>query len=250
MPCIVMLLAASARIAPLHDASELHTYLRSKDATCRRALSIAQRSRCPAGAWKNAQVSQALLAQAHEGQLVYLNAGANKGFGVAEFLQRFDGARAPSSPTNREWFKSIRAIKPSGMFQCGMCGACKDPPGPRYHNASSVRVFAFELLKSNHWLLRQLFERHDVPGKALNVAVSNYTGVAWAPTGVRTGQEWSSAEFGQATSLDGRRLGKGLAAVPSITLDSFATQQRLLHVHWLSIDAEVRIRSDDPLINP
>ena len=242
MPCIVMLLAASARIVPLHASSELHTYLRSKDATCRRALSIAQRSRCPAGAWKNAQVSQALLAQAHEGQLVYLNAGANKGFGVAEFLQRFDGARAPSSPTNREWFKSIRAIKPSGMFQCGMCGACKDPPGPRYHNASSVRVFAFELLKSNHWLLRQLFERHDVPGKALNVAVSNYTGMAWAPTGVRTGQEWSSAEFG--------RLGKGLAAVPSITLDSFATQQRLLHVHWLSIDAEVRIRSDDPLINP
>ena len=50
--------------------------------------------------------------------------------------------------------------------------------------------------------------------------------------------------------MDGRRLGKGLAAVPSITLDSFATQQRLLHVHWLSIDAEVRIRSDDPLINP
>jgi hypothetical protein len=74
--------------------------------------------------------------------------------------------------------------------------------------------------------------------------------MARAPTGVRTGQEWSSAEFGQATSLDGRRLGKGLAAVPSITLDSFATQQRLLHVHWLSIDAEVRIRSDDPLINP
>ena len=41
--------------------------------------------------------------------LVYVNAGANKGFAVAEFLQRFhdEGGRSPS---NREWYYSFERI--------------------------------------------------------------------------------------------------------------------------------------------
>lgn len=178
----------------------------------------------------------ALALRAVGGPLLYMNAGANKGFAVAEMLQRFDGTRPPSSPTNAEWFKSIRAIKPSGMFTCGMCAACKEPPALRYTNASTtVRVVAFELLKGNHWLLRQLFERHRVPGVAHQVAVSNYTGVAWAPLGARTGQEWSSAELG---SRDGQRPAKGLAPVPSITIDGWVAKAGVERLHWLSVDAE------------
>lgn len=171
--------------------------------------------------------------------LVYVNAGANKGFGVAEFLQRYhdDGGRAPS---NREWHQAIKQIKPSGMFGCGMCSACKDvkPAATLRHNVS-VRVVAFELLKPNHWLLTRLFERYMVPGVALNTAVSNYTGIAYAPTGVRTGQEWSTAE------LDGGvKRSKGWTAVSTTTIDAYAKGEGLERIHWLSIDAE----GWDPLI--
>jgi len=214
-----------------------------EDARCARALLVARRSRCPSGVFKNERLSLALQQrQEPNSPLVYFNAGANKGFAVAEFLQRFDGARAANSPSNADWYKSIRAIKPSGMFQCGMCAACKDAPAPRYSNSSTVSIVAFELLKGNHWLLNQLFERHHVPGVALNVAVSNYTGVAWAPTGVRTGQEWSSAELGGSAEEHGKkgngRSRKGLTAVPSITIDGYARKEGLRRIHWLSIDAE------------
>ena len=97
---------------------------------------------------------------------MFVNAGANKGFAVAEFLQRFhdDGGR---TPTNQQWHKSIKLIKPSGMFGCGMCSSCKEPPPPIAARRNvSVRVYAFELLKPNHVLLGRLFARHDVPGRA------------------------------------------------------------------------------------
>ena len=77
-----------------------------------------------------------------------------------------------------------------------MCFACKDAP-PTSRRNLPVRVTAFELLKPNYLLLTKLFERHHVPGTALHVAVSNYSGVAYAPTSVRTGQEWTSAELGE-----------------------------------------------------
>jgi len=199
---------------------------------CSLAMVVARRSRCPSSLWK-ANASIALL-EAHDtsAPLIYFNAGANKGFAVAEFLQRFhdDGGNAPS---NAAWFKAVRAIKPSGMFSCGMCGACKDPlPPPEERHNRSVRVFAFELLKSNAWLLGKLFQRHRVPGRALNVAVGNYTGTAWAPTGVRTGQEWSSAELGVGAG------GGKLTPVPSITVDAFSQSEGLHVIDWLSIDAE------------
>ena len=238
-----------------------------KEARCARALSIAQRSRCPSSNWKAQSMSRSLLREQKGGRpLVYVNVGANKGFAVAEFLQRFhdDGGSAPS---NAAWYKAIRAIKPSGMFQCGMCSACKDEPPPigdRYN--VSVRVYAFELLKGNHWLLTKLFERYRVPGVAVNAAVSNYTGTAWAPTGVRTGQEWSSAEMGEAAkslrstggghatasvqasgnaagvTLAGRGAARArklrLAPVPSLTIDGWAASEEVARIDWLSIDAE------------
>ena len=90
--------------------------------------------------------------------------------------------------------------------------------------------------------------------------VSNYSGTAYAPTGVRTGQEWTSAEMGEQQNPQqlqdvesvgsamsgggsGRRArsksnAKSWAAVQSITVDSFARSEGLSHIHWLSIDAE------------
>ena len=147
------------------------------------------------------------------------------------------------------------------MFGCGMCSACKDAyPAASVRRNVSVRVYAFELLKPNHWLLSRLFEKHRVPGQAYHAAVSNYSGTAYAPTGVRTGQEWTSAEMGEQQNPQqlqdvesvgsamsgggsGRRArsksnAKSWAAVQSITVDSFARSEGLSHIHWLSIDAE------------
>lgn len=116
-----------------------------------------------------------------------------------------------------------------------MCAACKEakPPAHLRRNAS-VRVFAFELLKPNHWLLTRLFERYSVPGATYLAAVSNFTGTAYAPTGVRTGQEWETAGFGDAK----RTRSRAWAAVPSTTVDAFAQREQIERVHWLSVDAE------------
>ena len=101
----------------------------SPSSTCERGLALARRSKCPSSAWKGVLTDGLLNASSSGAPFTYVNAGANKGFAVAEFLQRFhdDGGRTAS---NREWHRSIKVIKPSGMFGCGMCGACKDPPPP------------------------------------------------------------------------------------------------------------------------
>lgn len=221
---------------------------------CERALKVATHSKCPSAHWKDA-LSPLLWPNASE-PLVYVNAGANKGFAVAEFMQRFhdDGGLSPS---NKDWYKAIRRIKPSGMFGCGMCSACKDAyPTASVRRNVSVRIFAFELLRPNHWLLTKLFQRYGIPGAAFHAAVSNYSGTAYAPTGVRTGQEWTSAELGEQSEQTGSRGAggdtggsdgagsrrarsrKGLAPVPSITIDAFAAREGLGRLHWLSVDAE------------
>ena len=240
-------------------------------ALCNATWHVALNSQCPSSRWKNPAFVDALLQHSSPSEskpLVYVNAGANKGFAVAEFLQRFaSGGGDAAAPSNAAWFKSIRAIKPSGMFSCGMCGACKDPlPPVAERRNTSVRVVALELLKGNHWLLTKLFERHRVPGIAINAAASNYTGVAYAPVGVRTGQEWSTAELGEqrpqeqppprpqggggggattttSTSLGGSRARKlrasgKLTAVPSMTIDELAQRDAIETIGWLSIDAE------------
>ena len=216
----------------------------SANTACERGLTIAKRSKCPSNRWKDFVTESLVNTSSAIGggaPLLYVNVGANKGFAVAEVLQRFhdDGGRTPS---NREWHRSIKIIKPSGMFGCGMCSACKDPKPELRHNRS-VRVVAFELLKPNHLLLTKLFARHAVPGVAIHAAVSNYTGTAYAPTGVRTGQEWTSAEIGEQASAGSpsgtaHAARRGRAAVPSTTIDAWAARDGLRRIDWLSIDAE------------
>ena len=239
--CCAHLFACCRLLLTLVDAAADTT-------ACERALAVAKRSKCPSSHWKDA-LSPWLWANSSfrgDAPLVYVNAGANKGFAVAEFLQRFHD-EGGSSPSNREWHKSIKSIKPSGMFGCGMCSACKDAyPAASVRRNVSVRVFAFELLKPNHWLLTKLFEKHRVPGRAYHAAVSNYYGTAYAPTGVRTGQEWTSAEMGEQQQSGGgggggggrRARSKAWSAVPSITVDAFARREGLSRIHWLSVDAE------------
>ena len=202
--CCAHLFACCRLLLTLVDATADTT-------ACERALAVAKRSKCPSSHWKDA-LSPWLWANSSfrgDAPLVYVNAGANKGFAVAEFLQRFHD-EGGSSPSNREWHKSIKSIKPSGMFGCGMCSACKDAyPAASVRRNVSVRVFAFELLKPNHWLLTKLFEKHRVPGRAYHAAVSNYSGTAYAPTGVRTGQEWTSAEMGEQQQSGGGGGGGG-----------------------------------------
>jgi FkbM family methyltransferase len=230
---------------------------------CARALAIARRSKCPSSRWKDV-IASAIIAGSEDPSssgdarpLVYVNAGANKGFAVAEFLQRFHNQGGNRTPTNRQWHKSIKRIKPSGMFGCGMCSACKDDPPTFAHNAP-VRVLALELLKPNFLLLQKLFAHHAVPGAAYHMAASNYSGIAYAPTGVRTGQEWSGAELGEAepSAASGgaaaaapvkggsgsggtRRVrSKAWTAVPATTIDALAKREGLERISWLSIDTE------------
>ena len=83
---------------------------------CERALQVARQSKCPSSAWKDVLMPHLWVDEPSHGPLIYVNAGANKGFAVAEFLQRFHDDR-DRSPSNREWHRSVarRAIFSHGM---------------------------------------------------------------------------------------------------------------------------------------
>ena len=72
---------------------------------------------CPSNAWKDATAVEI----AKEGQasalepLVLVNAGANKGYAVAEFAQRFGGAAFGA----HDWLGNLTDIKPNMVWKCG-----------------------------------------------------------------------------------------------------------------------------------
>ena len=156
------------------------------------ALAVAVAGRCPASEWKDV-VASALAASA-KGELSLLNAGANKGFAVADFLARFHAHGCKHGcPSVREWYGNLTQIKWNAFMPCGFCSDCRLEPPQSPQDVPAVRVHAFELLAGNHKLLELLFERFKVPGTLSSAALSNHSGTAWRPRGTRTGQEDASA---------------------------------------------------------
>lgn len=166
--------------------------------------------------------------------MTFINAGANKGYQVAEFLQRFHSAAAASAGwrTNADWLAAIKAFRPHGVLtSCGVCMTCQSPaPAVRLH-APSVRVHAFELTACNHWLLKNLFERLSVPGIAHHVAVTNRSGLVYGPARCGGGDEGASALMRNAP-------GRWNNPQPATSVDDFCAKHGLDKVHWLAVDTE------------
>ena len=132
------------------------------------ALHLAATGRCPSFAWKDA-IAPLLLLEGrrpwHNAPMTLLNCGANKGFAVADFLQRFSSrgcGHVRRCPTGREWAANVSAIKSNVMMSCGYCKDCREVPSFQGHVHSHVH--AFEMLAQNAKLLELLFERFNVPG--------------------------------------------------------------------------------------
>ena len=77
----------------------------AQSSACNASLEVAKRSGCPAGRWQD--VIAPLLASTAKGRnLTFVNVGANKGYNVAEFLQRYSHG-ASSTPTSVAWHAEL-----------------------------------------------------------------------------------------------------------------------------------------------
>ena len=203
----------------------------------REVVRVVARGLCPANMWRDA-VAPLLAAGNHS--LHFLNAGANKGYAVADFLARLHrhGCTTGGCPTVRQWYNATRIIKSNLYLACGYCNDCRDGAPSSQHHVAEVHVHAFELLAGNQQLLSLLFEHFHVPGTLNRMALSNATGTLWRPRGVRTGQEDARPEMG-------RRGGRGAyEPTQSITVDEYSQRHGIGRVDWMVLDAE----GWDPLI--
>lgn len=197
------------------------------------ALRYAAAGRCPSGQWKDA-IAPLLVAEARSQPLTFINCGANKGYAIADFLQRFHahGCARGSCPTLREWSSNVTAIKSNTMLGCGFCNDCRAAaPAAPYH--VPVKVHAFEMLAGNSKLLSVLFERFGIPGTIHTTALSNFVGRLHRPVFARTGQENA-----MVSSSPGVGRSSLTEPIPTTTVSAFAAEHSLERVDWLLLDAE------------
>lgn len=197
------------------------------------ALRYAAAGRCASAQWRDS-IAPLLLAESRSQPLTFINAGANKGYAVAEFLQRFhaNGCKRGRCPTLREWASNVTAIKSNTMLECGFCNDCKAAaPTAAYH--VPVTVHAFEMLAGNSKLLSILFERLGIPGTVHTVALSHVVGRFHRPKFARTGQENA-----MLSSTPGEGRNSLHEPIATTTLTAFAGNHSLERVDWLLLDAE------------
>lgn len=214
-------------------SKELFCWMATSTTCNPQLLRSATRGKCPSGAWKDVVAPLLISGGAAKQTLHFVNAGANKGFAVADFLARFhkDGCSAIGCPSVSDWYHNITNIKANIFLGCGFCGDCK-LKAPLYQTHVPVRVHAFELLAGNRELLRILFERLHVPGHVHAVALSNFSGTVWRPLGVRTGQENAAASM---VRIGGRGA---YEQYPTTSIDDYARSHNLERLDWVSLDAE------------
>ena len=114
-------------------------------------LEISRHTNCPSDHWHNRAAP--LLAADTNTELTMLNVGANKGYNLVEWMQRYTDA--PHS--NADWHKLMmrQADPPCALQCCGVCIVCRRQRATQAARAR-LRLHAFELQPSNERLLRQL----------------------------------------------------------------------------------------------
>ena len=190
---------------------------------CAAVACFAHRGGCPSSSWKDA-IAPAVSASA-AGPLVLVNAGANKGYAVAEFVQRFGSATF----TARDWLNNLTAIKSNMMLPCGFCKACQARAPTSRRHPGPIHAHAVELMPGNVAVLELMYSRMHVPGKVHALALSNYSGEAYRSSVFRTGEEDMGAmDTPQRHSVK----------VRSLTLEDWAREHGVRQVDLLSLDAE------------
>lgn len=192
---------------------------------CNTSLFVAKHSGCPASRWQDAIAP--LLVQQHSltsmQNLTFVNIGANKGYNVAEFLQRYHHRGGRAAPSSEAWHTELMKAGTEQRLRvrygCGLCNACRSRP-PRARQHVAVNVHAVEMVKANARVLRRLFSAFSIPGTVHHLAMSNYSGVARYRAAPSIGLE--HYELGK--DVDKYRSER----VRCATLDEFAA----LHLGW------------------
>lgn len=191
-------------------------------------LRIAAYSTCPSGLWHE-RIAPLLAAP----QMVMLNIGANKGYNLVEFLQRY--ADTPSNLTHAHWY-SLLMENGCAAQCCGVCALCRASRIKQQAN-SQVQLHAFELQPANARLLRTLVKAVGLPVKVHSTAVSNVTGVVYTAVGVKPGSE--SVGIAQRAGSS-----RNMVERPVTTVDAFMAAHGVARAHFVSIDVE----GFDPLV--
>ena len=231
---------------------------------CQRATHVARRSQCPAAKWRDAVA--ALLAAS--GQRLrgtrdgtfFIEVGANKGYDLIEFLQRFggDGAAATAQlPTAWGWLSALRAagLDQPSEHACGMCFDCLAKRAPSSSSSAALgaaaesgggkaRVWAIDLNAGNLAMVAAATKAINLTGISTHHhAVSNVSGRAYRLANTQAGSEWGSLAGANAV-VNASAIASAVEAksrVDTITLDHFASRH-LPSPHteltMLSVDAE------------
>ncbi len=163
-----------------------------------------------------------------------LNIGANKGFNLAEWLQRYTAAEL----SNRQWHELLmqRAKPPCRLQCCGVCGICRR--GRIVQAASApLHLHAFELQPSNERLIRQLVELAPIPSSSTvevhAAAVSNASGLVYT-------RDSPDSPGYESVGIDHRLTAAARRAVPRnvTTVDAFVRERGIARVALASIDTE------------
>ena len=162
-----------------------------------------------------------------------LNIGANKGYNLVEFVQRYSAA--PANLTHANWYSLLREHGCAAQC-CGVCGLCR-AQRIKQQATASVHLHAFELQQANAQMLQKLVRLAGLPVSVHSVAVSNATGTVYTASDVKPGSE----SVGIA-----KRAGnaKRLVARPVTTVDAFMAGHGVPRAHFVSIDTE----GYDPLV--
>lgn len=161
--------------------------------------------------------------------MVMMNIGANKGYNLAEWMQRYTNR---DDISNKKWHQlMMRSAKPPCSLQCcGVCLVCNRRRIETRADASGrLQMHAFELQPSNERLLKQLVALTNAPVEVHGTAMSNISGLVWTRDTGAPGYESVAALKRPARRSFPRNV---------TTVDAFMALRNIRHVALISVDTE------------
>ncbi|GAQ81565.1 hypothetical protein KFL_000840080 [Klebsormidium nitens] len=174
---------------------------------------------------------------------VLINVGANKGYGIMQWLIAFDGSFGFSLKDAYTMYESRFKGQPR---LCGVCQDCEEVPRSLSllshsgvnSTATLIRkpvIYAFEPAVNNSLVLKALKDMIQYPSvEIIRAAASNVTGKMY----------FTNCAAGQETCRLVAGAGKGTTVIDATTIDRFLQTRNIQKVDILKIDAE----GYDPLV--
>ena len=186
---------------------------------------VIHKSGCPRQHWHT--LIAPLLAGSAGEPLTLLLVGANKGYQLAEWAQRY----SLSNVTGRDWH--ARILDSGCLVQCcGVCNSCRErKTAPALPQPTSLRMHAFELQPATAATLRRAVAAAGLPATVHEIAMSNSSHDLYVHRRIRSGKE-SERPTTAPTPTSIRRA--------ATTLDAFLSGQHVSRrrVQLVSVDTE------------